>query len=69
MRNRCQDRLTLRQPLALLLISMEQSLTFADMYRLKRKLLSGPILWGACESFHLQFQIVKNALLVLGVIF
>ena len=34
-----------RQPLALVLISMEQSLTFA--YRLKRKLLSGPIFGGA----------------------
>ena len=34
-----------RQPLALVLISMEQSLTFA--YRLKRKLLNGPIFGGA----------------------
>ena len=34
-----------RQPLVLVLISMEQSLTFA--YRLKRKLLSGPIFGGA----------------------
>ncbi len=36
---------TLDQPLALVLISMEQSLTFA--YRLKRKLLSGPNFGGA----------------------
>jgi hypothetical protein len=34
-----------RKPLALVLISMEQSLNFA--YRLKRKLLSGPIFGGA----------------------
>ena len=34
-----------RQPLVLVLTSMEQSLTFA--YRLKRKLLSGPIFGGA----------------------
>jgi hypothetical protein len=36
---------TNHQPLALVLISMERSLTFAD--RLKRKLLSGPIIAGA----------------------
>jgi hypothetical protein len=34
-----------RKPLVLVLISMEQSLTFA--YRVKRKLLSGPIFGGA----------------------
>ena len=34
-----------RRPLVLALISIEQSLTFA--YRLKRKLLSGPVLGGA----------------------
>jgi hypothetical protein len=33
------------QPLVLVLTSMEQALTFA--YRLKRKLLNGPILGGA----------------------
>ena len=36
---------TKNQPLVLVLISMEQSPTFA--YRLKRKLLSGPIIGGA----------------------
>ena len=36
---------TPNQPLALVLISMAQSPTFA--YRLKRKLLSGPIFGGA----------------------
>ena len=35
----------INQPLASVLISMEQSPTFA--YRLKRKLLSGPIIGGA----------------------
>src|SRR5687768_3215830 len=38
------------QPLALVLISMEQSPTFA--YRLKRKLLSGPIIGGAYTDSH-----------------
>jgi len=36
---------TKNQPLVLVLTSMEQALTFA--YRLKRKLLNGPILGGA----------------------
>lgn len=36
------------QPLVLVLTSMEQSPTFA--YRLKRKLLSGPIFGGAYSS-------------------
>jgi hypothetical protein len=39
---------TTNQPLALILISMEQSPIFA--FRLKRKLLSGPIFGGAYTS-------------------
>ena len=41
---------TKNQPLALVLISMAQSPTFA--YRLKRKLLSGPIFGGAYSIRH-----------------
>lgn len=40
-----------RQPLVLVLISMEQSLTFA--YRLKRKLLSGLIIGEAYTTIQL----------------
>jgi hypothetical protein len=45
------------QPLALVLISMEQSLTFA--YRPKRKLLSGPIFGGAYTSTRLSKRAVR----------
>jgi len=44
----------INQPLALVLTSMEQSPTFAS--RLKRKLLSGPILGGAYNSTYLGHQ-------------
>jgi hypothetical protein len=43
---------TNNQPLALVLISLEQSPTFA--YRLKRKLLSGPSIGGAYTPLSVQ---------------
>jgi len=46
-----------RKPLALVLISMEQSLIFAD--RLKRKLLSGPIFGGAYNNAWLKTYAFK----------
>jgi len=50
-------KLTNNQPLVLVLTSMEQSPTFAS--RLKRKLLSGPILGGA-YNFKLQRLVSRD---------
>ena len=52
----------INQPLASVLISMEQSPTFA--YRLKRKLLSGPIIGGAYNDS----KIVNKCTIVLFIV-